>query len=109
MKEKATKTIGQFVFKGSNGSLGYQTGNNYLLRVFMQFNGSNAEIVIDSVFKDEDNTERCIYSSVKAFQKNWELKSIHEGPNVFDEFDEICKGATMQLDEIIDEMSCEVK
>lgn len=68
MKKKTVKAI----FRGANGSLGYQTNHEYLLVIF-QLKGQNIAIRIDNQ-NQNDNTHDgyCEYESIVSFLENWD-------------------------------------
>lgn len=53
-------------FKGSDGSLGYQVGRIYDLRVYGSTPGTFASV------SRIDGSGRCPYASLDAFLRNWE-------------------------------------
>ena len=60
------------VFKGRDGSLGYELGKRYLLRfsVFTSITKNKGQIEIC----EEVSRERyCLYESLSSFLKNWDI------------------------------------
>lgn len=108
-KTDGTRSTGNFIFKGADGSLGYKTGNQYHLVVFMSFVDGEQEIMIERFNPNGGkNTQRCIYSSSKAFSKNWVCKELYEGPDPISNYKQIVKDVPIQLEQILDNLEEEI-
>jgi len=68
--ENKTPFFMNAVFKGKNGSLGYKTNEEYNL--FVDFYNNHISI-------EGKHAEYCLYSSIGALVRNWEIKKIIDG------------------------------
>jgi hypothetical protein len=57
------------VFTGTDRSLGYRTGREYNLIV---------DYYHDHISIDGKHVEFCLYSSLKALLKNWDIKTVRD-------------------------------
>lgn len=66
----------KYIFVGKDGSEGYINGKEYVLQLIPSSDGMN--FWIRPCFNNYDslrssNAKSCLYSSMKAFEKNWIL------------------------------------
>ena len=62
------------IFSGANGSMGYETGKQYSLKVtgLDKWNENEIRIERDSKHPSEENNGCCDYGSIIAFLNNWD-------------------------------------
>lgn len=107
-KMDGTKSLGEFRFLGVDGSLGYKTGRVYDLEVFMSFVGEKQEVMIERKNLGAPNDGRCIYTTTKAFQRNWSCQKLISGPDLITDYNERSKGIPIQLNQILENLEEEV-